>query len=192
MLNILLHIRPSRQDLFLQVVFLMWILAPNQVSYGEVYTKPSELWTKGLDGLWEMVGPRTSGPLNGSLRHTSSKSSVLLNPKFNYCEYREVVEHFQMPRTTAPFSWMAPSAGLVKINFDSAMLGNWERDWGVVGRESGGRILFCVVQQSSGFKGVELEEANARLFALQQAWEQGLMKVIIEGDYSSIISKLKG
>lgn len=62
-----------------------------------------------------------------------------------------------------------PCLGVVKVNFDGAKLNGWGRGWGDVGRDSGGGILFSSVQQGSGFKGVELEELNACLFASQCA-----------------------
>ncbi|KAJ8437272.1 hypothetical protein Cgig2_010097 [Carnegiea gigantea] len=95
-------------------------------------------------------------------------------------EFREVDQHFQAPRSSFPSCWNALIRGLAKINFDGAKLGDGGRSWGAMGRDSNGVILFAAVKQNSGFSDPETEEATL-----------GYKKIIIEGDCSSIISKLK-
>ncbi|KAJ8444604.1 hypothetical protein Cgig2_023667 [Carnegiea gigantea] len=51
-------------------------------------------------------------------------------------------------------------------------------------------LLDGTSRRSSTFKRVELEEAKECSFGVQQAWEQGLRKIILEGDCSSIIFNL--
>ena len=65
------------------------------------------------------------------------------------------------------------------------------KGWGVVGRDSNGSILFSYVQQASDFMEAELEETNACLLALKEARELSYRKIIVEGDYSSVILKLQ-
>ncbi|KAJ8448927.1 hypothetical protein Cgig2_030783 [Carnegiea gigantea] len=83
------------------------------------------------------------------------------------------------------------SLGYVKINFDGGKLGDWGQGWGVVGQDSNGNILFSAVYQYEGFHGPEHEEALACTFALRQALERGLKKIIVEGYYCNIISSLQ-
>ncbi|KAJ8439672.1 hypothetical protein Cgig2_017945 [Carnegiea gigantea] len=106
-------------------------------------------------------------------------------------EFRVAVKHFVVPLARTPSTWEAPPPGLVKNNFDRAKLGEWGKGWGVVGRYSSDDILFSYVQQASGFTEAELEEANACLLALRRAGELSYRKIIIEGDCSSLITKLQ-
>ena len=64
------------------------------------------------------------------------------------------------------------------------------KGWGVVGGISTGAIVFVAVKQSTGFTTPELEEANACLFPIHQAWKLGYKRIIVEGGSSAIISKL--
>ena len=106
-------------------------------------------------------------------------------------EFRVVVKHFVVPLARTPSAWEAPPPGLIKNNFDGAKLGEWGKGWGVVDRDLNDGILFSYVQQPSDFTGAELEEANAYLLTLRCAGELSYRKIIIEGDCSSLITKLR-
>ena len=54
-----------------------------------------------------------------------------------------------------------------------------------------GDLVGVGVKQGREFSSSELEEANACLFAIKYAWGAGVHKLIIEGDYLSLILKLK-
>ena len=75
--------------------------------------------------------------------------------------------------------------GLKKINFDGAKPGDWGHGWPAV------RGDFSEVTHDMGFGGPETEEVKTCYCTIQHAWAVGNKKVIVEGDCSSIISKIK-
>ena len=80
------------------------------------------------------------------------------------------------------------------MNFDGAKLNSAHgaKDiWGVIGCDSSGSIIFVTAKQNIGYSGPEVEEAFARLFALEQAWKHGFRRTILEVDSSIVITKLK-
>jgi len=46
----------------------------------------------------------------------------------------------------SPFIWMAPIAGLVKVNFDGEKLEDWRKGWRTIGRDANDNILFMALK----------------------------------------------
>ena len=65
--------------------------------------------------------------------------------------------------------WAPPPLGLLKLNFDAGRLAEWGRGLGFVVRDSVSHVVLAGSNQSAGFYGPEVAEAEACLFGIQQA-----------------------
>ena len=80
----------------------------------------------------------------------------------------------------------------MKLNFDAAVSVEKERiGVGVVARDDYGAVLFAASKTYLRQWNAEMGEAVAALVALELAHQQGLRRVIIEGDAQSIVKALK-
>ncbi|KAJ8425620.1 hypothetical protein Cgig2_001818 [Carnegiea gigantea] len=106
-------------------------------------------------------------------------------------EYREARVKLDTRQPSLDSIWQARCAGYLKVNFDEALIGEECHGLGMVARDSGGCVVMVGVRQGLGSYGHEYVEAVACRWTMQQALEQGLEAVIIEGDSLGLISKLQ-
>lgn len=90
----------------------------------------------------------------------------------------------------SPNKWVAPPAGLVKINTDASLADEGVVGLGAVARDMKGRVLFSVVRRTRAWWPSEIAEAKAVHMAILWAKKQGLRSVIIESDAQVIVSRL--
>ena len=63
--------------------------------------------------------------------------------------------------------------------------------WGVVTINSEGSLLWSMVKLRFGFCGPKYEERRACLLACKEAMRWGVQQILVEGDYTNLIAKLK-
>ena len=106
-------------------------------------------------------------------------------------EYRQAQDKLTVSQVPIDSLWKAPSPGIIKINFDCAKLGDWGVGWGVAARDSGGSLLWSTMRQGIGLCGAEYEESRSCLLACEEAVRRGMQCILLEGDCSNLITKLK-
>ncbi|KAJ8434316.1 LOW QUALITY PROTEIN: hypothetical protein Cgig2_009941 [Carnegiea gigantea] len=102
-------------------------------------------------------------------------------------EFYDAQVRTNVPTSPQQITWKPPCSSLFKTNFDSAQFGDWGFGLGAEIRDSSGMLLVAGKVQATGV----LTEAQACLFAMDTAWEQGYSPIVIEGDSLSLVSKLK-
>lgn len=105
--------------------------------------------------------------------------------------FRDTKLHPRTSTQAQQTTWKPQEAGCWKLNFDVGKLGDWGRGLGFVIRDSVGDVVMAGSKQDSGFHGLDVAEAEACLFSIQQALFAGYTNIIIKGDCLTVVSKLR-
>ncbi|XP_021722930.1 uncharacterized protein LOC110690413 [Chenopodium quinoa] len=95
------------------------------------------------------------------------------------------------PAAVSRSTWKAPSAGLIRVNSDAAVISETSSSIGAVLRNDQGVIVPARVKRFMGKPPVKVLEAMAARMGVQTARELGFSKVELESDALSVINLIK-
>lgn len=108
-----------------------------------------------------------------------------------YVSYATHVFHPRVGSGVSSTSWLSPTMGCLKVNFDAHVSGNGEVGMGVVVRNSDGKVVFlatkCVVAKCEAM----LAEAMTARYVVEVTARFGYDNLVFEDDASAVVKTVK-